>query len=338
MGLNGKLAVKKFFLESYPDVLGFKSVKVYALGYLIFIVLMCIWGYTYYEQDDTNEFVSDFKKLALSLMVIVGLLIFPTILRSRWFTRKPFLWPVWKPQKVALRYWWLAFTVPLLYNLPSFFLTWIIVTCNDGEAVSFSTSESFIIDVEWDSKVLIDLLLFLVLTLFQEYCFSGFLGPELLNRFSIRHATVLTGIANDLWYKPFFVAGLYISSDVDWVDLASCFNVIVLRIILMILMIKSGSMFVPWAMHFWYYVVNCLLCAITVYSDNWVIVLNGVGLGGYGSLFCGVVLWSLLYRYELNANDPEIAVVSSGVNSTRGVMMRVSDYVPKDEGAPIVKV
>merc|ERR1719233_2667726 len=139
-------------------------------------------------------------------------------------------------------------------------------------------------------------------------------------------------------YKPFFIAALYFSSDVDWVDLASCFNLIVLRIILMFLMIKSGSMLVPWVMHFWYYVVNCLLCAITVYSDNWVIVLNGVGLGGYGTLFCGVVLWTLLYRFELNANDPEIAVVSSGVNSIQGVMMRVSDYVPKDNGTPIVKV
>jgi len=338
MGLNGKLAVKKFFLESYRDVLGFQSVKAYALGYLIFVGLMCIWGYAYYKQDDTNEFVSDFKKLGLSLMVIVTLLIFPTILRSRWFTQKPLLWPVWKHQKVVLRYWQLAFTAPLLYNLPSFFITWIIVICEGGKAVSFSASESYLIDVVWDSYVLLIPLVFLLLTLFQEYCFSGFLGPELLSRFSIRHATVLNGILNELWYKPFFLAALYISSDVDWVDLASCLNLIVLRIILMIVMIKSGSMFVTWAMHFWYYVLNYLLCAITVYSDNWVVCLNGVGLGGYGSLFCGVILLVLLYRYELNADDPEIAVVTSGINSAPGVMMRVSNYVQEDQDAPIVKV
>jgi len=338
MGTNSRLAVKKFFLESYHDVLGYNSVKVYFFGFIIFVGLMCIWGYAYYEQDDTNEFVSDFKKLGLPLMIIVPLFIFPTILRSRWFTRKPLLWPVWKPEKVALRYWWLALTVPLLYNLPSFFITWIIVGGNGGEAISFSASESFIINGVWDSYVLLDLLGILLLTLFQEYCFSGFLGPELLSRFKVQHATLSNGILNGIWYRPFFIAGLYISSDVDWVDLASCLNLIVLRVILMILMIKSGSMLVPWAMHFWYYVVNCLLCAITVYSDNWVICLNGVGLGGYGSLSCGVVLWALVCRYELNANDPEIAVVSSGINSTPGTMMRVSNYLSEDQDTPIVKV
>jgi len=214
----------------------------------------------------------------------------------------------------------------------------MIVAGNGERTVSFSTSDTFIIDIIWDTTVILYVLFILFATLCEEYCFSGFLGPELLNRFSIRHASVLNGIANELWYKPLFIATWYISSDVDWVDLASCMNLILLRVILMIVMIKSGSMLVPWVMHFWHYLLNGFLCSITIYTDDWVLVVNGVGLGGYGSLICGVVLWALLYLFELNRRDPEIGVVKAGGNSTPGVLMKVSNYIPAEQDSPIVKV